>query len=211
MSRPLIIIGAGGHSKVLIDSLQSNSAVIIGITDHINNRHNSTLLNIPVLGNDDIILHFSPQDVFLVNGIGKIDGHKRRQEIFDLFKRYGYQFANVVHKSAILSSHVELSEGVQIMAGAVIQAGSFIGDNSIINTGVLLDHDTFIASHVHIAPGATISGGVQIDEGTLIGAGATIIQGIKIGANSIVAAGAVVIRDVPNGTTVLGVPARVVK
>ncbi len=210
MSRPLIIIAAGGHSKVLIDTLKSYSANIIGITDSISNKCNITVLNIPIIGEDDIISKFSAEDIYLINGIGKINGHSRRQEIFDCFKRYGYQFAQVIHKSAIVSSNVELSEGIQIMAGAVVQPGSIIGANSIINTGAILDHDTFIGSHVHIAPGVTISGGVKIGDGALIGAGATIIQGVKIGANSIVAAGSVVIREVAAGATVMGVPAKVV-
>jgi UDP-perosamine 4-acetyltransferase len=211
LNRSLIIIGAGGHTKVLIDTLQTYSANILGITDSISNKCNNTLLNIPIIGGDDIVFKFSAEDVYLINGIGKIDGHRRRQEIFDYFQGHGYHFAQVIHSSAIVSSKVELAEGVQIMAGAVVQPGCIIGANTIINTGAMLDHDTLIGSHVHIAPGVTISGGVKIDEGTLIGAGATIIQGMKIGANSIVAAGAVVVRDVADKATVMGVPAKVVK
>ena len=211
MNRPLIIIGAGGHSKVLIDTLQSQAMEILGITDIDVNKQNQELLGIPIIGEDKVVFQYHPESVLLVNGIGRVDGSNHRQGIFQYFERNGYQFAQVIHQSAIVSLNVTIAAGAQIMAGAVVQPGSIIGANSIINTGTVLDHDTFIGSHVHIAPGVTISGGVRIDDGTLIGAGTTIIQGIKVGANSLVAAGSVVIRDVPEGTTVMGVPAKEAK
>lgn len=210
MKRPLIIIGAGGHSKVLLDILQDREEDILGLTEANDTRQNDRILDIPIIGQDQVIFQFDPEFLFLVNGIGKIDRGMHRQELFLYFKRYGYQFTQVIHHSAVVSSHVQLSEGIQVMAGAVIQAGSIIGENSIINTRAALDHDVYIGAHVHIAPGAIISGGVKVGDGTLIGAGATIIQGIKIGSNSIVAAGSVVVKDVADGVTVMGVPAKVV-
>lgn len=211
MNLPLIIIGAGGHAKVLIDTLKSQTAEILGITEAEAARRNAVVLGVPVIGEDKLVFQYPPASVLLVNGLGRIDGSNHRQEIFQYFKNHGYQFARVIHPSAVVSSYTELSEGVQILAGAVIQAGSFVGPDSIINTGARIDHDNVIGSHVHIAPGVTLSGGVQIDDGALVGSGAVIIQGIHIGANSIVGAGAVVIRDVPQGAKVVGVPAKVVK
>jgi sugar O-acyltransferase (sialic acid O-acetyltransferase NeuD family) len=209
--KPMIILGAGGHTKVLIDALLRQSANLLGITDPNPGKIGESILGVPVIGDDDKIRAYSPDSIELVNGIGIINSEKRRQQIFENFKRQGYKFASVIHDSAVLLSEVELSEGVQIMAGAVIQPGSKIGTNSIINSKACIDHDSIIGDHVHVAPGVTISGGVQIGDGTLIGAGATIIQGIIIGAYSIVAAGAVVIRDVLDGMTVMGIPAKVVK
>ena len=211
IKKPIIILGAGGHTKVLIDALHQQSANLLGITDPDPQKIGENILGVPVIGDDDVIYVYNYDSIELVNGIGMIANEKRRQQIFDSFKCQGYKFASVIHDSVMLSSEVELSEGVQIMAGAVIQPGSKIGTNSIINSRASIDHDTIIGNHVHIAPGVTISGGVQIGNGTLIGTGATIIQGIKIGTNSIVAAGAVVIRDVLDGMTVMGIPAKVVK
>lgn len=209
--RPIIILGAGGHAKVLIDTLQNQAANLLGITDPGPNKFGQVIFGVPVIGNDDSIFKYNNKSIYLVNGIGMIDNSDRRRQIFKYFNRCGYNFASVVHDSAVISPNTEFFEGVQIMAGAIIQAGSTIGINSIINSRANIDHDTIIGAHVHIAPGVTISGGVRIDDGTLIGAGATIKQEIKIGSNCIVAAGAVVIRDVPAGTTVMGVPARVVE
>ena len=204
---PIIILGAGGHTKVLIDVLLSQSKILLGITDPDPANLGENILSVPVIGDDYVITAYNHTLIQLVNGVGTIT---KRQQLFNTFKSLGYKFASVVHDFAMLSKEIDLCEGVQIMAGSVIQPGSKIGTNSIINSRVSIDHDTIVGSHVHVAPGATISGGVQIGDGVLIGAGATIIQGIKIGSNAIVAAGAVVIEDVPDGSTVMGVPARVV-
>ena len=208
MEKPIIILGAGGHSSVLIDVLQTLSVDIIGITDPDFSQYSDGIMGIPLLGNDDLITEYPCEQIRLVNGLGKVDRSAKRQQVYELFRQRGYQFASVIHPSAIISAHAHLEEGVQIMAGAVIQASSSIGGNSIINTRACIDHDCLIARHVHIASGVTISGGVTIGEGTLVGAGATIIQGIKVGTNSIVAAGSVVINDVGDGVTVMGIPAR---
>lgn len=211
MQKSIIIIGAGGHAKVLIDILKSQSVNIIGITDPDPNKVGKNVMGVPVIGDDAVIEIYDNNSIELVNGIGMIAHEKNRQRIFDSFKKRGYCFASVIHYSVVLSYDVELSEGVQIMAGSVVQPGCKIGANSIINSRASIDHDTIIGSHVHVAPGVTLSGEVQIGSGTLVGSGATIIQGVRIGESAIVAAGAVVIRDVPDGATVMGVPAKVVK
>lgn len=209
--KPMIILGAGGHSKVLIDALQRQSANIIGITDPDPSKIGENILGVPVIGDDDVISKHNQESIYLVNGIGMIDSNQRRKDIFYSFKNRGYSFASVIHDSAVISDNAVISEGVQIMAGAVIQPGCKVGSNSIINSRASIDHDTIIGVHVHIAPGVTVSGGVRIGDSTLISAGATIIQGINVGVYAIVAAGAVVIRDVPDKAKVMGVPAKVVK
>ncbi|GMB01705.1 acetyltransferase [Pelosinus sp. IPA-1] len=208
MKRPVIIVGAGGHAKVVIDMLRGSSVEIIGATDSNPEKMNTYVLGIPVIGTDEVILHYKPEQIFLVNGMGSVGLPAIRREIFDYFKTLDYSFATVIHPSAIVASEVIFGEGVHIMAGAVIQPGCHIGSNSIINTAVSVDHDCRIGSHVHLAPGVTLSGGVEIGDGVHIGTGAIMIQGIKIGGNSVVGAGAVVIKNVAEDTKVIGVPAR---
>lgn len=210
-TKPLIILGAGGHAKVLIAALISGPAKILGIAERVGCNTTGNVLGIPIIGNDDSILRYSPQDVQLINGLGSVSSTESRRELFEKFVALGYHFATVLHATAVISTDVHLGDGVQVMAGAVIQPGTVVGDNSILNTHASVDHDCLIANYVHISPGATLSGGVRVGESTLIGAGAVVIQGIEIGSRCVVAAGAVVIRDVASHTSVAGVPAKLMK
>jgi UDP-perosamine 4-acetyltransferase len=203
-----MVIGAGGHAKVVIDTLQADSIEIIGATDSNLDKIGKLVLGIPVVGTDKHILEYNPEKILLANGVGSIFLPTIRTGIFNYFKKLGYSFINVVHPSAIVASEVILGEGAQIMAGVIIQPGCHIGSNSIINTGTSIDHECSIGSHVHLAPRVTLSGGVQIGDGVHVGTGAVIIQGIHIGENSVVGAGAVVLKDVAKNTKVIGVPAR---
>jgi UDP-perosamine 4-acetyltransferase len=183
----------------------------LGIAERVGCDKTGDVLGIPIIGDDDSVLQYSPQDVQLINGLGMVTSMESRQELFEKFVALGYHFATVLHATAVTYTDVHLGEGVQVMAGVVIQPGTVVGDNSILNTHASVDHDCLIANHVHIAPGATLSGGVRVGAGTLIGAGAVVIQGIEIGSRCIVAAGAVVIHDVAAHTRVAGVPARIMK
>lgn len=208
MSLPVIILGAGGHAKVLIDALLASSVVIVGIVDPDPALMGTTILGVSVLGGDDVVDEYPPSEIQLVNGLGSVGLPVKRQQIFERFKSMSYYFATIVHPSAVVASNVVLGEGAQVMAGAVIQPDSRIGINSVINTRASVDHDCIIGDHVHIAPGVTLSGGAAVGAGSHIGTGATLIQGISIGRGCQVAAGAVVIRNIIEGTKVRGVPAR---
>lgn len=208
MSLPLIVLGAGGHAKVLVDALIGAGRPVHGLTDADPAKAGTVVLGVPVLGEDKKVLAFAPETVRLVNGIGSVRVPVLRRQLFDSFKKSGYFFERVVHTSAIIAPDVVLAEGAQIMAGVVLQTGCRIGENAIINTRAAVDHDCVIGSHVHLSPGVTLCGNVEVGEGSHIGAGATVIQGVRIGCNCMVAAGAVVIRDIPDGMTVAGLPAK---
>jgi UDP-perosamine 4-acetyltransferase len=207
MSLPVIVIGGGGHAKVLIDALRAGSIPVLAVTDADPRKIGAELLGIPVAGSDELVQNHDPKSVRLVNGLGSVRPTDRRRLIYEKFKARGFSFASVIHPSAIVSREVILGEGVQIMAGAVVQAGSTIGDNSILNTRTAVDHDCIIGRHVHLAPGVVLSGGVQVDDGAHVGTSASVIEGVRIGNSALVAAGSVVVKDVPPGATVSGVPA----
>lgn len=209
-NRPVVIIGAGGHARVLISTLKALQRGIVGILHPDETMIGQTIDGIPVIGNDEKICEYAPDAVELVNGIGSTSSTTKRHDIFETFKKDGYSFATIEHLAALIADNVKLGEGVQIMAGAIIQTGCIIGNNTIINTGAIIDHDCIIGDHVHIAPGAVLSGGVKIGALTHVGTGATIIQGAEIGGNSLIGAGAVVIRDVPAGKKVIGNPAKTI-
>jgi UDP-perosamine 4-acetyltransferase len=211
MTLPVIVIGSGGHARVLISVLKTLHINILGITDLIPHKIDNKINNISVLGNDDKILDYSPNSIELVNGIGSVSSTEKRKDIYVNIKSYGYSFAKVIHPLAMIMDEVQLGEGVQIMAGAIVQPGCVIGDNSIINTGAIVDHDCIIGEHVHVASGAVLSGGVHIGAMTHVGTSAVVIQGVEIGQATVVGAGSVVIANIPSGVKVMGVPAKIIE
>ncbi len=206
MKKKLIIIGGGGHARVL-----NHIIGIIGIDEVCGYTDQApTGLSIPYLGCDDIIKKFSSEDILLVNGVGSSGRPTQREALFQKFKREGYSFHSLIHPKAVISSDVEISEGVQVMGGAIINTGVILGENIIINTGAIIDHNCELEPHTHIAPGVTLSGGCRIGTGSHIGTGATIIQNISIGQRSLIGAGAVVVKSIPPNSKAMGVPAKIV-
>lgn len=205
--KPVILLGAGGHAKVLLDILLEQNIEVLGIAEKDGADLPSDVYGVPVIGNDSDVQQYPPDKVELVNGIGSIGSTVLRQKVYERFKRQGYRFPQVIHPRAVVSRRAELGEGVQIMAGAVVNIGTRIQGNSIINTNASVDHDCDIGAHVHIAPGVTLSGGVTVGDGSHIGTGVSVVQGIEIGANVIVGAGAVVVNNIEAGRKVCGVPA----
>ena len=206
---PLVLLGGGGHAKVLLDALLLTRRHVLGFTDL--ETAAASALSVPRLGGDDAVLRFMPSDIRLVNGMGSIGSTASRRDLFERFRTLGYQFDGVVHPSAVIAPGVVLDEGVQVMAGAILQTGVHVGANAIINTAASVDHDCRIGDNVQLAPGAILCGGVRVGVGAHVGAGAVVIQGVTIGDGAIVGAGAVVVRDVPSQSTVVGVPAREIR
>ena len=204
---PVIIIGGGGHAKVVADVLILQRFHVLGFTD-IDNACKSWSPAVPYVGDDREIQKYRPEEILLANGLGSTQITTARRRIYDWFTKLGYHFTTCIHPSAIIAEDVMIGDGSQIMAGVVIQPGSVIGCDAIINTGAIVDHDCFIGDHVHVAPGVTLSGGVTVEEGTHIGTGSIIIQGILVGENCLVGAGAVVVSDIAGGKAVRGIPAR---
>lgn len=197
MSSPVILLGAGGHAKVVLDLLQALDRQVLGICDPVLAAQGvESWRRLPVLGNDQAVKRFAPADIELANGAGSLPGNILRRRLHTEFTRQGYCFATLIHPSSILGSGIELGRGVQIMAGVIVQADTCIGDDVILNTGVRIDHDCVIGHHVHVAPGAVLSGGVTLGQGCHIGAGATLLQGIAIGNEAVIGLGTTVIASV---------------
>lgn len=203
--QPFIIVGGGGHARVVSSTLRRLDNSILGFTDP---DEEATLGDeIDHLGGDDILTEKSPSDVVLTMGIGSVLDTGHRADIFTEQVENGFQFPPLVHSNAFVATEATVEAGAQVMAGAVIQPSTSIRENVIVNTNATVDHDCDIGAHSHIAPGATVSGEVSLDGRVHVGTGASIIQGVQIGRNSVVGAGAVVIEDVPPETVVVGIPA----
>lgn len=208
IDKPVIVIGAGGHAKVLIAALKRLGVRILGATDADAAKHGQTILDVPVLGGDEILAAHGLATVLLVNGLGTVDRTEARRAIHERLTARGFRFATVVDPLAHIAGPVEIGEGAQVLAGAVVQPGARLGVNCIVNTRAAIDHDCIIGAHAHIAPGATLSGSVRVGEGAHVGTGASVIHNVRIGAGAVVGAGAAVIRDIPDGAVAVGVPAR---
>lgn len=208
IDRPAILLGAGGHGRVLIELMRQLGMEILFIADDDARAHGKVIEGLAVRGGEDAVLACDASNVLLVNGVGSVGKTIARRRLFGRYTDRGYRFASLIHPSAVVSPSAKLASGVQVMAGAVLQAGVRVSDNVLINTRASVDHDCIIGAHVHVAPGATLSGAVNVGEGVHIGTGATVIENISIGREAVVAAGAVVVGDVTDGSRVMGVPAK---
>jgi sugar O-acyltransferase (sialic acid O-acetyltransferase NeuD family) len=202
MSKDVIIIGAGGHAKVIADIIYKSGDNLIGfLDDNLANKGKEIYLGKKVLGTTKDIENYNKN--YFVIGIGNNSIRKKINNENNL-KLY-----TAIHPSAIIAQDVKIGTGSVIMAGVVINPGTVIGKNCIINTCSSLDHDNLLEDYVHISPGAHLAGTVSVKEGTWICTGATIINNITIAKNNIIGAGSVVIKDIneENGTYV-GVPVK---
>lgn len=198
MSKPIVIIGAGGHGKVLFDICRETGRDVSGFLDR---NVQGKVHDISVLGNDSMLENsaFTTAHEFAL-GIGDPALHKRLSaEIVEK----GGTMATLIHPSATISQSASIGSGCAVMAGAVINIDARIGDNCIINTRASIDHDCLLGNDVQICPGATLAGVVECGDDVFVGTGATILPTVKVGARTVVGAGAVVNRDIPADKTVV--------
>lgn len=200
-----ILIGNGGHAKVLRNILTLNNVELTGIIDISNSQNDEQYL-----GDDEWFANNAEtyKDYNLINGVGSTQNTDQRQSVFEEYKALGFTFMPLIHPKAIIADDCEIEEGAQIMAGCVIQPGCTIAANTIINTSTSIDHDCIIGAHTHIAPGCTLSGSIKVGRSCHIGAGSVLIQSLNIGNNVLTAAGSVVIEDIADNNTVMGAPAK---
>lgn len=199
-TRNLVVIGGGGHAKVVIATIEACGDRVVHVLDDRPDTWGGTLLGYPVKG--AIAADHIPEGCVAVIAIG---ANRARH---DVARRLQTRFASVIHPSATVHRSVVIGDGTVVFAGAIVQPDTVLGEHCIVNTAASIDHDGRMGSFSHVAPGAHLAGGVIVGEGTLIGVGTSIIVGQAIGAWATVGAGSVVIRPVPDGATVAGSPAR---
>lgn len=196
----MLLYGASGHGKVIIDCLESQNEEIIGLFD--DNENLKELLSYKVLGKYDE-KEYKNEKIIISIGNNEI-----RKEVSKIIK---HKFGKVVHSSASVCQNVKIGSGTAIFHKSILQSSVKIGNHVIVNTAASIDHDCRIGNFVHISPNATLCGNVSVGEGTHIGAGAVIIPNIKIGKWCMVGAGSVVTKDVQDYSVVVGNPARKIK
>jgi len=202
--RPFVLLGAGGHARVLAALARAAGYSVLGVCDPVLAANDvSRWEDMDVLGDDHALDRLAPDRVVLMLGLGKLTTDNSREYLYAFWRARGYLFPPLVHPAAWVASDVMLSDGVQVMAGAVIQPGCEIAENSIVNTRVGIDHDCHIGRDVHLAPGSTLCGSVTVEDAAFIGAGASVIQGVRIGKRAVVGAGVTLTRDLEPNTTVI--------
>jgi sugar O-acyltransferase (sialic acid O-acetyltransferase NeuD family) len=195
----IVVIGAGGHAKVVISTLAARGLPIAAVFDDDDTKW----------GMDAQGTRVSPTERerggSAVIGIG--DNGKRR----DVASALNFEWQTVIHPSAYVHPSARLGRGTVVFAGAVVQPDAVIGDHVIVNTGATVDHDCVVGDYAHLAPGVHLAGSVQVGEGAFLGIGSVVIPGVKIGRWSTLGAGAVAIRDLADGVVAVGVPAMELK
>jgi sugar O-acyltransferase (sialic acid O-acetyltransferase NeuD family) len=195
----LWIVGSGGHAKVIVSTAHAAGLAVAGLLDERPERVGGHVLGAPITGS----LATLPERARVVIGIG--DNGTRREVTAALPTAV---WTSVIHPSAVLAEGSSVGSGTVIFALAIVQPGATLGDHVIINSAAVVEHDCVVEEFAQVGPGAVLAGGARIGRGTLVGSGATVLPGCTVGRWCTVGAGAVVTRDVPDGVTVVGVPAR---
>lgn len=200
-----VVLGAGGHAKVTVELLREAGFEVVGLVA----PEGEGVLGVAIVGDDTALacLHASGVKYAAV-GVGAVGPGTIRGELFDRVKAHGFVVPTLVHATAFVSPSAELGEGATVCAGAVIQAAAVVEENVLINSRAVVEHDCHLARDVHVASGAILAGGVRVGQRTLVGAGAVVKQGVRVGSDAVIGLGAVVLEDVPDGSVVVGVPAR---
>lgn len=196
MKEKIVIIGGGGHSKVIINILINlNIYNILGYTD-INDK--GKLLGVKYLGNDEILKNLIKENknCKAVIGIGNIKVSDQRRQVYERVKKIGYDFPVIISKNAIIHEGVKIGEGTVIFDGAVVNIDSKIGKCSIINTGAIIEYECSIGDFVHITPCSILNHNVNIGDDSFIGSGSFVLQKLKISNKCLIGAGSVITSDI---------------
>lgn len=199
MLNRLIIIGAGGHGKVVADI-----ALKVGYTDiaFIDDNVVGLCLGYPIIGKLNAIDNLENYKNDFVIAIG--NNYTRRQ----IVEKYKINYVSLIHPSAHIGIEVKIGEGTVVMAGAIINSCAMIGNHCIINSGAIVEHDNVIEDYVHISPNVSLGGTVRICKNTHIGISATVLNNIEICNDCMIGAGAVVNKNISVAGTYIGVPAK---
>jgi sugar O-acyltransferase (sialic acid O-acetyltransferase NeuD family) len=197
-----LVVGAGGHAKVVIATLQAAGHAVGAAYDDDSAKWGLTLLGVPVAGK---IGDLPRGDHEVVLAIGD---NRARQEVASRLDAMGVRWGTAIHPAAFVHPSVVVGAGSVVFAHATIQPDTVLGRHVIINTGASVDHDCVLGDHVHVAPGVRLAGNVTLEDGVFMGIASAAIPGIRVGAWATVGAGGVVTRSIASDQIAVGVPAR---
>ena len=199
MNNRLVIVGAGGHGKVIADNALKNGYTnICYIDDHAK----GDVMGFPIIGTSAEIERLNDGSTDFIIGIGNNAVRKKIAETYDV------NWVTLVHPSAQIAVNVSIDKGTVVMAGAVINVCATVGKHCIINTCAIVEHDNVIEDYAHISPNVALGGTVFIGKSTHMGIGASICNNVSICGDCMIGAGAVVVRSITEPGVYIGVPAR---
>lgn len=204
-AKKIVVFGAGGHGKVVMDIATQCGYEVLGFIDDDPEaaRLRSSFI---VLGDRNWIRAANPSEVCCALGIGR---NNLRMEIAQFVTGCGMELPTLVSPRAMVSASVDLGAGVVVMPGAVINAMARIGEGAIVNSGAVVEHDNRIGRYANISPNASLGGDVEVGEFAHVAIGATVLPSHRIGAGSILGAGSVATANIPDHVVAFGVPAKV--
>ncbi len=202
MNKKVVIIGAGGHGRVVADIAKACGDTVIGFLDDSNTANNK----VNIIGTSADAIEFCDSETELFVAIGNC---KVREKIMNGLPNAKWYTA--IHPSAVISPSAVIGEGTCVMPNAVVNNSAVVGKGVIVNTCASVDHDDIIGDFVHIACGARLAGTVTVGNCTWIGIGSTISNNVSVCSNLMIGAGTVVVKDITEEGTYVGVPARKIK
>jgi sugar O-acyltransferase (sialic acid O-acetyltransferase NeuD family) len=202
----IILIGAGGHGRVVLDAIRAAGAHrVVGFLDANEGLAGTAVDGVPVLGAFQLLLKLRES---VPGAFVSIGDNPTRQSYARMLREKGFELVQVVHPRAIVAPNARIDNNVYVAPGAVVCAGAEIAEGVILNTSCVVDHECQVGEYAHIGPGALLAGRVRVGPRAFVGMGASVIPCLNVAEECQIGAGAVVIRDVPHGAKAVGVPAR---
>ena len=205
MTRPLLLVGAGGLAREVLAAARAADRLVLGMLDDDPARHGVSVDGVTVLGGLDLVHDHPDADVLVC--VANPARPAGRAKVVARLGLADDRYATLVHPAASVAHGVELGCGTILLAGAVITAPQRVGKHVLAMPHVLITHDDVVGDYATLAGRATLAGGVAVGESAYLGAGALVRQGVHIGPEAVVGMGAVVLADVPAGETWAGIPA----
>ena len=197
----VVIIGAGGHGKVVADIIQRAGDQVVGFLDD-NLEVPDLFAGFPVMGTVEHYREYISLEFVIAIGNAVI-----RERIANQLR--GVSWYTAIHPMAVVSEiGVGIGAGTVVMAGAIINAGTMIGQHCIINSGAVVEHDNVLEDYVHVSVGAKLAGTVYVGKASWMGVGACVSNNQSICAGCMIGAGAVVVESIKKAGTYVGVPAK---
>ena len=200
----LIIIGAGGHSRSCIDTIEQEGRFKIGGLVGLSQEVDSSQFGYKVLATDSELGELAKRFQYAFVALGQIHSPELRIHLYEQSIAAGFIFPSIIAPSAYVSPHAKIGSGTIVMHGAILNAGVVVGDNCIINSRALLEHDSRVSDHCHISTGAIINGNAFIGTGSFIGSGSVVKEGVSVGLGSVVGMGLALRSNLDEGSKYSG-------